>query len=233
MDQQFERDDLEGGLVGGFEDDGAGGSGLLDLEPAGGADTPAVAGSEAGESVLRHGCAEIVAKGLGDAEELFIDDAADGVDTEVVGACVATVVAVEAGRRILRLAAADVQRLAEDVATAGFDGFGDRHVGFYQYLPLVSGLETAEDVLEAVGGPEEFFLLYDEGWGEADDVVVRLFCEDTFAHEGFADGAGWGGQFNGDPETSATDFYDVRAVDLAEAVATLLESGHFAQRVRS
>ena len=159
LDQQFERDDLEGGLVGGFEDDGAGGSGLLDLEPAGGADTPAVAGSEAGESVLRHGCAEIVAKGLGDAEELFIDDAADGVDTEVVGACVATVVAVEAGRRILRLAAADVERLAEDVATAGFDGFGDRHVGFYQYLPLVSGLETAQDVLEAVGGPVEFFLL--------------------------------------------------------------------------
>src|SRR5580704_10934983 len=128
LDQQFERDDLEGGLVGGFEDDGAGGSRLLDLEPAGGTDAPAVAGFETGESVLRHGCAEIVAKGLGDAEELFVDDAADGVDTEVVGACVATAVAVEAGRRVLRLAAADVQRLAEDVATAGFDGFGDRHV---------------------------------------------------------------------------------------------------------
>ena len=128
LDQEFKGDNLEGSLMGGFEDDGAGSSRLLDLEPTGGANAPAVAGSEAGESVLRHGCAEIVAKGLGDAEELFVDDAADGVDTEVVGACVATVVAVEAGRRILRLAATDVQRLTEYVAAAGFDRFGGRHI---------------------------------------------------------------------------------------------------------
>src|SRR5580704_4599726 len=88
----------------------------------------------------------------------------------------------------------------------------------YQYLPLVSGLETVQDVLEAVGSPEEFFLLDDEGWGEADDVVVRLFCEDAFAHEGFADGAGSGGQLDGDPEASSADFDDMRTVDLLEAV---------------
>ena len=62
LDQELEGDNLEGGLVGRFQDDGAGGSSLLDLEPAGSADTPAVAGLEAREAVLRHGSAEVVAK---------------------------------------------------------------------------------------------------------------------------------------------------------------------------
>src|SRR5580704_19502719 len=62
LDQQFERDDLEGGLVGGFEDDGAGGSGLLDLEPAGGTDAPAVARFQAVEAELWHGGGEVVAE---------------------------------------------------------------------------------------------------------------------------------------------------------------------------
>ena len=53
---------LEGVLVGGFEDDGAGGAGLADLEPAGGADAPAVAGFEAGEAEVRHGGGEVVAE---------------------------------------------------------------------------------------------------------------------------------------------------------------------------
>ena len=129
LDQEFKGDNLEGSLMGGFEDDGAGSSRLLDLEPTGGANAPAVAGFEAGESVLRHRGAEVVTQLLGDAKELFSDDAADGVDTEVVRAGVATAVAVEAGRRILRLTATDVQRLTEYVAAAGFDRFGDRHIG--------------------------------------------------------------------------------------------------------
>ena len=49
LDEELEGDDLEGVLVGGFEDDGAGGSGLLYLEPARGADAPAIAGFEAGK----------------------------------------------------------------------------------------------------------------------------------------------------------------------------------------
>src|SRR5947209_5721902 len=50
LDEELEGDDLEGVLMGGFEDDGAGCSGLLDLQPAGGTDAPAVAGFEAGKS---------------------------------------------------------------------------------------------------------------------------------------------------------------------------------------
>ena len=97
LDQKFERDNLEGGLVGRFEDDGAGGSSLLDLEPASSADTPAVAGLEAREAVLGHGRAEVVAKGLGGGKEGGVDEAADGVDAEVVGSGLAAAGAVEAG----------------------------------------------------------------------------------------------------------------------------------------
>jgi hypothetical protein len=122
--QKFEGDDLEGSLVGGFEDDGAGGSSLLDLEPAGGADAPAVAGLETSEAVLGHGRAEVVPEGLGGGEEWCVDEAADSVDAEVVGAGFAAASAVEAGHGF---AAARIERLAEDVFTAGFDGFCRRH----------------------------------------------------------------------------------------------------------
>lgn len=57
LNQELEGHDLQGGLVGSFEDDRAGGPGLLDLEPAGGADAPAVTGLEAREAVLGHRCA--------------------------------------------------------------------------------------------------------------------------------------------------------------------------------
>lgn len=120
LDEEFEGDDFEGVFVGGFEEDGAGGSGLLDLEPAGGADAPAVAGFEAGEAVLGHGGGEVVAEGFGGGEERGVDDAADGVDAQVVGAGLAAAGAVEAGHGI---AAADVEGLAEDVFAAGFGGF--------------------------------------------------------------------------------------------------------------
>ena len=77
-------------------------------------------------------------------------------------------------------------------------------------------LEAFEDVLDAVGGPEEIFLLDDEGRGEADYVVVGFFAEDAFVHEGFADGTCGTVEFDGDPEASAADFADVGAVDLPE-----------------
>ena len=97
----------------------------MDLEPAGSADAPAVAGLEALETELRHGCAEVVAESFGGGEEWGVDDAADGVDAEVVGAGLAAAGAVEAGHG---LAAAGVERLAEDVFAAGFDGFCRWHV---------------------------------------------------------------------------------------------------------
>jgi hypothetical protein len=123
-DQKLEGDDLEGGLVGGFEDDGTGCSGLLDLEPAGSADAPAVSGLEASEAVLGHGSAEVVAQSFGGGEEWGVNDAADSVDAEVVGAGLAAAGAVEAGHGF---AAAGVERLAEDVFAAGFDGFCGWH----------------------------------------------------------------------------------------------------------
>src|SRR5579871_10826 len=122
--------------MGGFEDDRAGCSGLLDLEPTRGANAPVVAGLEAGEAVLEHRGAKVVAESLGDAEELFVDDAADGVDAEVVRAGFAASGAVEAGHG---LAATDVERLTEYVAAAGFDGFGNRHVGLTLSIPPLWG----------------------------------------------------------------------------------------------
>jgi hypothetical protein len=127
LDEEVKGDDFESVLVGGFEEDGAGCSGLLDCEPAGGADAPAVSGFEAGESVLRHGSGEIVAEGFGGGEEGGVDDAADGVDAVVIGAGVAASVAVEAGRRVSGLAAAGFERAAENVAGGILDGFYGGH----------------------------------------------------------------------------------------------------------
>jgi hypothetical protein len=124
LDQKLEGNDLEGVFVGGFEDDRAGGSGTLDIEPAGGANTPPVAGFEAGETVLRHGGTEVVAKSLGRFKEWSVDDAADGVDAMVFGARLATACAVETRHG---LAAADFERLAQDVFAAVFDGFDSGH----------------------------------------------------------------------------------------------------------
>jgi hypothetical protein len=125
LDEELEWNDFEGVFVGGFEDDGTGGSSLLDLEPAGCADTPAVAGFEAGKTKLRHRSAEIVAESLGGFEKRSVDDAADGVDAVIVRTGLATTGAVEAGHR---LATADVEGLAEDVLAAVFDGFDFRHL---------------------------------------------------------------------------------------------------------
>jgi hypothetical protein len=124
LNEELEGNDLEGVLVGGFENDGAGGTGLLDLKPAGGADTPAISGFEAGKSELWHGGAEVVAKSLGGFEERRVDDAADRVDSMVVGTGLAAARAIEAGHG---LAAADIQGLAEDVFATIFDRFYGGH----------------------------------------------------------------------------------------------------------
>ena len=133
LDQELERDDAEGVLVGGFKDDGAGSSGLLDLEPASGADTPAIAGLETGEAILRHGGDEIVAEALGGGEEVGRDDAADGVDAEVLFAGLAATGSVEAGHG---LAAAGGEGLAEDVLCGGFLWLDGRHGDEFPPLPF-------------------------------------------------------------------------------------------------
>jgi hypothetical protein len=131
LDQKLEGNDLECIFVGGFEDDRAGGSGLLDLQPAGGTDAPAIARLEAGETELRHGGAEIIAQRLGGFKEWSVDEAADGVDAMVFGTGLATAGAVEASHG---LAAADVERLAEDVFAAVLDGFNGGHRFYFSPL---------------------------------------------------------------------------------------------------
>jgi hypothetical protein len=130
LDQKLERNDLEGVFVGGFKHDGAGGPGSLDLEPAGSTDAPAVAWFEAGEAKLGHGGAEVVAQGLGGCKEWSVDEAADGVDAVVVRARLAAACAVKARHGF---AAADVERLAENVFAAILDGFDGGH---FQLLAL-------------------------------------------------------------------------------------------------
>ena len=114
LDEEFERNDLQGVLMGSFKDDRAASARLLDLQPARGADAPAVAGLEAGEAVLRQGSGEVVAEGFRGVEERPVDDAADGVDAKVFRAGVAAASTVEAGHGI---AAAGAQRLAKDVTS--------------------------------------------------------------------------------------------------------------------
>jgi len=124
LDEEFKRNDFEGVLVSGFENNRAGGSGLLDLQPAGSTDAPAVTWFETGETKLGHRGTEVVSEGFGGFEKGRVDDAADGVDSIVFGASLATAGSVEAGHG---LAAADVERLAEDVFAAVFDGFDVGH----------------------------------------------------------------------------------------------------------
>jgi hypothetical protein len=124
LDQQFEGNYLEGVLVGRFEHHRARCSRLLNLKPAGCADAPAIAWLEAGEAVLRHGRREVVAQGLRSREEGLVDDAADGVDAEVIGSSLAAAGAVKAGHGV---AAAGVEGLAEYIFSAGLVGFDGGH----------------------------------------------------------------------------------------------------------
>jgi hypothetical protein len=131
--------------MGGFEDDGASCSGLLDLQPTGGADAPAVSGLEAGEAVLGHGGGEIVAQGFAGGKERRVNDAADGVDAVVFGAGLAAAGAVEAGHGG---AATGVEGLAEDVFAAGFLRVGGGHgLGtFGSSIPPLLGMRAGRSI---------------------------------------------------------------------------------------
>lgn len=119
-DKDLEGHDGQRGLMGRFENDRASGSSLLHLEPARCADTPAIARFQSGEAKLGHGRAEIIAELFGDTEEVFVHDAADGVDPKVIRSCLAAAGAVEAGHG---LATAGLKRLAEDIFASGFGTF--------------------------------------------------------------------------------------------------------------
>jgi hypothetical protein len=119
-DQGFERDDRQGRLVRCFQNNRTSCARLLHLEPPGGADTPAIAGFQAGESELRQRRTQIVAKKPGDTKKLFVNHAADGMDAKVFGAGLAAAVSIEAGHR---LAATDLQGLPEDISSPAFEAF--------------------------------------------------------------------------------------------------------------
>ena len=63
---------------------------------------------------------------VGGFEEWLVYDAADGVDSVIIGAGLAAAGTVEAGHG---LAAADIQRLAKDVLATVFDRFDGGHAG--------------------------------------------------------------------------------------------------------
>jgi len=156
VDENLEGHYSQGGLVRGFEDDGASGPGALYLQPAGGTDAPAVSGLEPCESILRHGGAQVVAKLFGDAQKVFADDAADGVETEVFGAGLAAAGPVEAGHG---LAAADIERLPQDILTARLCGFAD---GF-DLCHSSFGPALGSDAANAVDGDRLKYDIFGDG----------------------------------------------------------------------
>jgi hypothetical protein len=86
------------------------------LQPAPGADAPAVAGLQAGEAELRHRRGKVVALALGGGKKLLRHDAADGMHAQVFRAGRAATVAIEAGEWVH---AAGFKGLAEDVLLRG------------------------------------------------------------------------------------------------------------------
>jgi hypothetical protein len=93
-------DVLEGGFVGGLEDDLGGEAEFPRFFPARGAEAPLVAGLESGEIEIGHGGGEVVALGFGEGEERFGSAGADGVAAGVFGACGTGAVAVETGEGV-------------------------------------------------------------------------------------------------------------------------------------
>src|SRR5260370_39310163 len=91
-------------------------AGVKGFLPARRAQTPAIAGFEAGEAGGWDRGRQIVAGGLREGEELGVDPGAHGMDAEILGPSLAAAGAVEAGQR---LRAAFGERLAKDVARAG------------------------------------------------------------------------------------------------------------------
>src|SRR5262245_52950643 len=103
---------LQRPLVGCLEHNARSLAGCEGLLPAGGAQTPAIAGLEAGELEFRHRRAEVIAAGLGEVQELSSHQHADGVRAAILSARVAAAVAEEACQwalgAICQLAAQDI-----------------------------------------------------------------------------------------------------------------------------
>lgn len=145
LDQQVKRNNFERVLVGSFEHHGTGCTRTLHLQPAGRADAPTVPWLEAGKAILRHRGREVVAQCLGGLQERLVDDAADGVDAQVVRPCLTASCAIKAGHGS---AAASSKRLAENVVAAGVEfgrqgSFIGSHTGLRGLLLAILWIESA------------------------------------------------------------------------------------------
>jgi hypothetical protein len=110
--QSFERDDLEGSLMRGCENDVRCRAVDVRLKPVGCGHTPAIARHQPGKAIVRHWRDQVVADLLLMLEKLGGDHGADRVAAKVLGAGVTATVAKEPGDRI---GATCVERSAEDV----------------------------------------------------------------------------------------------------------------------
>jgi hypothetical protein len=135
-------DVLEGGFVGGLEDDLGGEAVFPGFFPSGGAEAPLVAGVEAGETVIGHGGGEVVAVGFGEGEEVFGDAGADGVAAGVFGAGGTGAVAVETGEGV---DGAGLEFGAEDVFVHGWSE--DGRAGFLCQKALRFALASGSGIL--------------------------------------------------------------------------------------
>lgn len=110
--QVFEGDKLQRMKVGGLKHDGWGFLHLQSLSPTTDTEAPMVAGLQAGEVKLGHGCGEVIAACSAEGEELFRHHGTDGVQTFVIRPGAAVAVAVEAGDGGV---AAPLQGSSEDI----------------------------------------------------------------------------------------------------------------------
>ena len=105
-------DVFECGLVGRLQDDGCAMAGIEGLLPARGANAPAVARCEPGETVFGHRGAEVVSGGGGVGEKVRGHQGADAVTAGILRSGIAVTSAVETGERV---DAAGLQRSAQDI----------------------------------------------------------------------------------------------------------------------
>jgi hypothetical protein len=114
----FEGHELQGRHVCGLEDDRRGDAGRESFLPPDRTQAPLIAGIQSGKIILGDWCAEVVARALGELEELFGHPDADNVHSEVARHGLAASAASETGDGVF---AAGLERAAEDVfAARGF-----------------------------------------------------------------------------------------------------------------
>jgi len=133
---RFQRDQFQRALVRGLKNDTWSHVVLVSLLPTRGAETPAAAGLETGESVLGHGGREVVAGEFGELKELGRQFHTNGVRTMILIIGVATTVAKESGHWI---GAARLERTAQNIERfVGIDSCNHRMSSTYGHEPAAS-----------------------------------------------------------------------------------------------